>query len=272
MRQGTCEQSVLWTGCLARVRWHCPLTKSLSPLCVRAFRTNVFDITEGNGFFVDKEDPEKNFAFLPPITVNAEYQFLSGISSMQPSPDWYTGFYLLDVIDEYDRTYWNRIIIHTYPWDAGTDGGTSYTSIDEDMDPPLNVERIYKRNVPPGGIFLSPDGNEVRPVAEWDCMLHVCPGEEEDCMMENWPPANGCDLLKYPGCENECNPEVERCQECKPKAKDGDRQVYYRNCCQSNYDPVRGKCDVGTNSAAPVTASAWYGLTVVVAGLLWSLV
>ena len=105
---------------------------------------------------------------------------------MQPSPDWYTGFYLLDVIDQYERTYWNRIKIRTYPWDAGTDGGTSYTSIKEDMGPPLNVERIYARTAPPGGIFLNHDGNEILPVAEWDCMLHVCPGEEEDCEMENW--------------------------------------------------------------------------------------
>ena len=235
------------------------------------YRRSVYDITEGDGFFVDKEDPEKNFAFLPPVEVNAEYQFLSGISSMQPSPDWYTGFYLLDTIDEYDRVFWNRIIVHTYPWDAGTDGGTSYTSIDEDMDPPLNVERIYKGNAPPGGIFLSPNGNDVLPVAEWDCMLHVCPGEGEDCEMENWPPDNGCDLLKYPGCENECNPEVERCQECKPKKKDGDRQVFYKHCCQSNYEPVRGKCGAPSPSAASLSATTYYGMTIALVAALCSL-
>lgn len=241
------------------------------PHSFSAHRRNVYEISEGQGFFVDKLDPEKNFAFLPSITVSAEYQFLSGISSMQPSPDWYTGFYLLDTIDEYDRTYWNRMIIHTYPWDAGTDGGTSYTSIDEDMDPPLNVERIKPKNAPPGGIFISPDG-DIRPVAEWDCMLHVCPGEGVDCEMENWPPANGCDLLKYPGCEHECNPEVERCQECEPKAKDGNRQVFYKSCCQSNYKPVRGKCEAGDNSAAPAAATAMWSLAVVAASsVVWSL-
>lgn len=234
-------------------------------------RTNVYDITEGKGFFVDKEDPEKNYAFMPGVTVNAEYQFLSGMSAMNPSPDWYTGFYLMDVIDEYDRTYWNRIIIHTYPWDAGTDSGTTYNSIDEDMDPPGNVERIFPGNAPPGGIFISSDG-DVRPVAEWDCMLHVCPGEDEDCELENWPPANGCDLLKYPGCEAECNPEEVRCQECKAKSKDGERQVFYKSCCQSNYEPAEGKCDAASEgSAAPATVV--YSLTTagIMASLLWAL-
>jgi hypothetical protein len=214
---------------------------------------NVLKISEGQGFFIDTEDPEKNFAFLDEgIEVSKDYQFLSGIASMQPSPDWYTGFYLLDTIDEYDRTFWSRMIIHTYPWDAGTDEGDSYNSIDLDLDPPINVERISKGNAPPDGIFLSPDGKEVLPTAEWDCILHVCPGEGEDCVKENWPPANGCDLLKYPGCENECNPEVEQCQECKPKAKDGDRQVFYKNCCQSNYVPLRtGKCGPSERAAAP---------------------
>lgn len=187
---------------------------------------------------------------------------------MQPSPDWYTGFYLLDTIDEYDRTYWNRMIIHTYPWDAGTDEGDTYTSIDLDLDPPINVERIFKANAPPGGIFVSPDG-DVRPTAEWDCLLHVCPGTE-DCDKENWPPANGCDLLKYPGCENECNPEVERCQECKPKAKDGERKVFYSNCCQSNYEPLRGKCGNGSYSAGPVVKMT-LGAALTTLGLLWAL-
>ena len=48
-------------------------------------------------------------------------------------------------------------------------------------------------------------------------------------------------MLKYPGCEKECNPAIESpCRECKPKATDGDRKVYYSNCCLSNYDPAEG--------------------------------
>lgn len=212
----------------------------------------VHDLKEGQGFFVDQEDPEKNHAYLPGIKVTPDYPFLNGIASMMPTPDWFTGFYLLDTIDEYDRTYWHRILIHTYPWDAGTDAGDTYMAVDQDMDPPKNVERIGPGNTP-NGIFLSPDGRSVRPVAEWDCVLHVCAEDEEECSPEDWPPANGCDRLKYPGCEVECDPEFDEvCEECQPtpeaiklgeKSEKGDgenRRVFYKSCCQSNHEPLKG--------------------------------
>ncbi|KAL7565324.1 hypothetical protein ACA910_014607 [Epithemia clementina (nom. ined.)] len=211
----------------------------------------VHDLQEGKGFFVDPEDPEKNFAYLPGVKVNPDYPFLNGIASMMPTPDWFTGFYLLDVVDEYDRTYWHRIMIHTYPWDAGTDSGDTYMSVDQDMDPPANVERITSSNAP-NGIFLSPDGRSVRPVAEWDCVLHVCEEDEEECAPDHWPPENGCDRLKYPGCEEQCDPEFDEvCEECKPKPKaiklgestestEDSGQVFYRSCCQSNHEPLNG--------------------------------
>jgi Spondin_N len=219
----------------------------------------VDDVQEGRGFFVDKDDYEQNYAYMPGIRVNPDYPFLSGIVSMNPSPDWFTGFYLLDVVDEYDRTYWNRIVIHTYPWDAGTDGGTTYTDVDYDLDPTINVERIYAKNALPNGIFLSPAGDEVLPVAEWDCALHVC-NSSDDCEMENWPPANGCDKLKWPGCDDVCNPDAgDACEECKPKrtqrrsepdasetagAAEGEAQekIFYKSCCQSNHEPLTGSC------------------------------
>lgn len=217
----------------------------------------MYEISEGGQLFVDQVDTEKNFVFLPGITVSAEYRYISGISAMMPSPDWFTGFYLLDTVDDIAGTYWKRIIIRTFPWDAGTDSGTSYTSLDADLDPPLMVERITSQNAPSNGIFLSPDGSEVRPAAEWDCVLHVCPGSGQDCHRENWPPSNGCDLLKYPGCEQECDNNVESCQECKPKDSDGDRQVvFYKNCCQSNYEPLNGWCGAPVPTYAPTTTAS----------------
>mmetsp|Transcript_3387 Transcript_3387/g.7089 ORF Transcript_3387/g.7089 Transcript_3387/m.7089 type:complete len:401 (-) Transcript_3387:22-1224(-) len=215
----------------------------------------INDIQEGRGFFIDQEDPEKNYAYMPGIKVTPDFPFLSGLAGMSPTPDWFTGFYLLDVIDEYDRTFWNRMIIHTYPWDAGTDDGDTYMSVDQDLDPPKAIQRITPKNAP-NGIFLSPDGREVRPVAEWDCALHVCEEGEEYCEPDNWPPENGCDMLKYPGCETECDPGFDPvCEECQPKPKpiilgaapesEEDNRVFYRNCCQSNHEPLEGKCVPG---------------------------
>eukprot|EP00527_Entomoneis_sp_CCMP2396_P004032 CAMPEP_0198148804 /NCGR_PEP_ID=MMETSP1443-20131203/43407_1 /TAXON_ID=186043 /ORGANISM="Entomoneis sp., Strain CCMP2396" /LENGTH=403 /DNA_ID=CAMNT_0043813619 /DNA_START=50 /DNA_END=1261 /DNA_ORIENTATION=- len=224
----------------------------------RAAGRMVNDLQEGKGFFVDQEDPEKNYAYLPGIKVTPDYPFLSGIAGLMPTPDWFTGFYLLDVIDEYDRTFWNRILIHTYPWDSGTDAGDTYMSVDQDLDPPRNVERITPKNAP-NGIFLSPDGRTVPPVAEWDCVLHVCEEGEDDCQPDNWPPENGCDMLKYPGCELECDPEFDEvCEECKPKPKliklgaapdeNENGRTFYRSCCQSNHEPLNGMCTPGWRS------------------------
>ncbi|EEC45699.1 spondin like protein [Phaeodactylum tricornutum CCAP 1055/1] len=208
----------------------------------------VYSFGKGKGFFIDQDDNEENYAFLDGITVDSDFPFISGMAGINPSPDWFTGFYLLDSIDEFDRTFWNRIKIHTYPWDAGTDAGETYTSPDSDLDPPLDVERIFPQNAP-DGIFVSPDGSTVHPVGEWECILHVCP-DENDCERENWPPSNGCDVLKYPGCDEMCDPEVTSpCQQCQPRTSDNG-SVFYPNCCESGYRPTSGDCDGNGSSAS----------------------
>lgn len=141
--------------------------------------------------------------------------------------------------------YWDRFKIHTYPWDAGTDDGQSYRDLDRDTDPPENVYRFTAQNAP-NGLFVNQEGNDVPPVAEWECILHVCPREEPDCQKEDWPPKNGCDVLKYPGCADECNPaEDEPCQECQPKKglDADDVRVYYPDCCMAGRDPINGSCN-----------------------------
>jgi hypothetical protein len=197
----------------------------------------IKDIQQSDAFTINQDDWEKNYRYMPGIEFNADYNFISGIAGMVPSPCWFTGFYLFDVIDEYDRTFWERFRIKTYPWNAGTDAGDTYNSPDNDLDPPEVVHRMTNSNTP-NGLFVGPDG-KVGPVAEWDCVLHVCDFENPDCEPENWPPANYCDKLKYPGCESQCDPEVEQCQECAPKPED-EPPVYYKSCCESNYLPAEG--------------------------------
>ena len=219
----------------------------------------IHDYVEAKGFFVDQTDHSKNYAIFPKgIKLNVDYPFINGIAGMDPSPDWFTGFYLHDVIDEYDRTFWNRFKLLTYPFDAGTDAGQTYNAPNIDLDPPINVERIFPQNAPQGKegkIFVNKKG-AVEPIAEWECGLHVCPLEEPDCELELWPPANGCDILKYPGCHQQCNPDVDPvCQECTPKASDSGK-VFYANCCESNYEAKNGKCGArGSNGGGGSSAS-----------------
>jgi len=111
------------------------------------------DYTEGDGFYVDQEHWDENYVFIPPIEVSFEYPFLNAVAGMFPSPDWFTGFYLFDTVDEYDRTFWDRFTIRTYPWDAGTDAGQTYTSEDRDVDQygvgdRVDVHRIFPDTAP----------------------------------------------------------------------------------------------------------------------------
>ena len=143
------------------------------------------------------------------------------------------------VLDEYDRTYWDHFIIKTYPWDAGVEDGATYKAVSAPKNPKGDVVRITDDNSP-NGIFVSREG-DVKPVGEWDCILHVYDVGDDDCQPEDWPPANGCDRLRYPGCEKLCDPAVEKCQECIPKMGDPE-QVFYQSCCESDYEPKDGHC------------------------------
>lgn len=218
---------------------------------VEGQRELVKDIGLGKKYILDEFDNNKNIVFMDGVTVDEEYAFLSGMAGILPSPDWYSGFYLLDTIDKFDFTFWERIQIRTYPWDAGTDGGDTYRSLDRDLFPPQNVERIRKGNTRVReGIFLDKDRTYVPPVQEWDCMLHVCPSMD-DCDKPNWPPPNECDVFKYPGCDKRCDPDNPEdpevgCQQCKPKniieQKSGE-PIFYKDCCESQYEPLQGRCE-----------------------------
>lgn len=186
------------------------------------------------------DDHRSNHIHMPPIRVDAEHPWFNLIGSFIPSPDWFTGFYLYEPFDDISRNYWDQFKLNLYPWDAGTDEGRTYTSVDLKLDPQLPVARFntsmaQARN----NVFLSPDGSRVPPVAEFQCKFWVC-GINDDplgeaCNMPNWPPANGCDVLRYPGCDQQCEPEQVGCKECK-------NGEFYFNCCDALTEPLNGNC------------------------------
>lgn len=204
------------------------------------------------GFFINQKHWQDNYVYLPPIEVSFDYPFLNAITAIQPSPDWFTGFYLFNTVDEYDRTFWQRFTLRTYPWDAGTDNGQYYTAPDQDTDPPLPVSRILVGNAPENGAFLNKDGTDVPPVAEWDCELWVCPVDNPFCQRPRWPPSNYCDILKYPLCNSYCDPNVTisstgeelMCQECRGNGFEP-RIVHFEDCCAAGHDPLHGpNCEI----------------------------
>ena len=63
-----------------------------------------------------------------------------------PSPDWFVGFSDFRTISYDTETYYNRFVIQSYVWDAGTDEGQNYLSFDRDLDPQVPCMRFC---VPP---------------------------------------------------------------------------------------------------------------------------
>ena len=203
--------------------------------------TQVLDYIQANGFIINRTTTSisnNNFAFLPPIRVNVNNYFVSAITSFQPSPDWFTGFYLFDTVNSYTGTYWQRFTLQTFPF--FTENYTAHTSTTGTTIPPGTVERMEPHNSPKHDPFLNADGTKVLPVAEFDCVLNVCPiGGPECTFVANWPPVNHCDIFKYPTCATYCDPQTTICQSCQGNGHEASI-VYFTDCCASGHEPTSG--------------------------------
>lgn len=227
----------------------------------------VSNWTSTKGFFINQQRWDENFVYFPPLKVSPDYPFISGLAGMSPSPDWFSHFYLFEVIKEQGQTYWESFKIRSYPWDAGTDDGDHYSSTDRDTNPPGVVTRIDVGSTV-NDIYLNPSKDQVRHTAEWECVLHTCPIEDPECQKPNWPPENNCDILRFPLCANTCNPDKdELCEKCRRK-NSAEEQVYHEDCCLAGRLPVEGgqrECDrragFNTSGAGVVTV----GMAVAVA-------
>ena len=82
-----------------------------------------------------------------------------------------TGFYDMDAADPSTDTWYESFTIDTYPWDAGTDTGTTYLAADEAANPAEPIFMFTPDNVPDTGVFLSPNGTEILPMCTWTCTL-----------------------------------------------------------------------------------------------------
>lgn len=173
--------------------------------------------------------------------MNFDYPYLNAIAGMLPSPDWFTGFYLYRPLDRFDQTMWSRFTLKTYPWDAGTDAGQSYGDVAKDIEIPLDVSRITETQYPSSGAFLSPDKSQVMPVGEFDCLLHICPLEQRDCVKPDFPPPNFCDVLRYPSCATYCDPKKDSlCEACHGNGYEAST-VHLKDCCAGGHEPKKGK-------------------------------
>ena len=65
--------------------------------------------------------------------ISEEYPMVSVVSMIAPSPDWFVGVDSLVLCDELGWA--EEVVVDLLPWDAGTDSGLFYTSLNSDTNP-----------------------------------------------------------------------------------------------------------------------------------------
>ena len=130
----------------------------------------VIDFNLGLEIIVDQTlDQRKS---IRRIEMDSTHTLLSAVVTFDPSPDWFTGFSSFDAVD--GGTWLKRFTIETFPFDAGTQEGDSYSGPSSPQSPPENIFRITETTSPEStGVFLSSDNSTVLPVLEWSCRLET---------------------------------------------------------------------------------------------------
>lgn len=91
------------------------------------------------------------------LTVSQDCPVVSVVSMIAPSPDWFVGVSGLSL---YENGEWvDQKVVDLFPYDAGTDSGSNYTSSNEPTDRPEAIHKIKTKPlladgaVPPLGAF-----------------------------------------------------------------------------------------------------------------------
>jgi len=105
------------------------------------------------------------------ITMTPSNRYLSTISMIAPSPDWFSGFYDFDAINDDTQTWYREFSVVTYPFDAGTEEGDTYGVNNVATNPLEPILRFGVNTVPTTGVFLNDSEDDVLPVATWTCTL-----------------------------------------------------------------------------------------------------
>eukprot|EP00118_Oscarella_pearsei_P028721 m.2766 g.2766 ORF g.2766 m.2766 type:complete len:479 (+) comp8890_c0_seq1:102-1538(+) len=75
------------------------------------------------------------------IDVNKDHPYVSAVTMVFPSPDWFVGISSIDMCDEY---FWKDgpVTFSLAPWDAGTDNGTTFLAPDAATMPHERISLI----------------------------------------------------------------------------------------------------------------------------------
>lgn len=127
----------------------------------------VYDAKIGSAYSVGQAPPS-----IGDIEVDDSHTRLSLVAKMVPSTDWFTGVDNIDLRDSTNGFWLSEVVLDLPPFDAGVLAGNDYTSVGSLENPQQSITEIRRRNVPEEtGVFLSPDGSTVLPVARIICLL-----------------------------------------------------------------------------------------------------
>lgn len=68
---------------------------------------------------------------IPAFTADRTHAFVTLVTMIAPSPDWFVGVHHLSLLDD-EEQWQDTLVVTLYPYDAGTDAGTDYTSPDQE--------------------------------------------------------------------------------------------------------------------------------------------
>lgn len=74
------------------------------------------------------------------FAIDEDHPLVSLVTMIAPSPDWFVGVSSLSLFE--NGTWVESKALDLYPYDAGTDSGTTYTSENEVTDPAVNIYEI----------------------------------------------------------------------------------------------------------------------------------
>lgn len=133
------------------------------------------DFTIGKSQFNARDGPQT----FETIELTPEFAFLSTVTMLAPSPDWFTGIPKFTPIDDIDGVWYETFELATYPWDAGSETGDEYNMSNAAQVPMNPITQLTFDTVPENGILLSPSRTVVLPVAVWTCQLQLPEPEPE---------------------------------------------------------------------------------------------
>jgi hypothetical protein len=119
----------------------------------------------GSLFFT--QDSERELDLLD-FEVDESHPFVSTITMIAPSPDWFSGFSDFDARDVLANAWYQEFAVETFPFDAGTADDLFFPE-----EAPLPIFMYSIDRLPSNGAFASSLGNTVLPVARWTCTLQT---------------------------------------------------------------------------------------------------